>query len=57
MKPCGEVHSQGFIEGVRMKDNVPLLIEFLFGESAPIAYQEASERLLRWSRDYDDWLA
>jgi hypothetical protein len=39
-----------------MKENVPLMIEFLFGESAPTAHRIASERLLLWSQAFDAWL-
>jgi DNA-binding transcriptional MerR regulator len=38
-------------------NHVPLLLTFLFGDSAKVAQQGASERLLRWCRAYEDWLA
>jgi hypothetical protein len=40
-----------------MQENVPLLIEFLFPDSAPTAHRIASERLLLWSQAFDYWLA
>jgi hypothetical protein len=40
-----------------MKENVPLMIEFLFPDSAPTAHRIASERLLLWSQAFDAWLA
>ena len=35
----------------------PLLLQYLFGESAQTALQGASPRLLRWAEAFDDWLA
>ena len=35
----------------------PLLLEYLFGDSAALARQAASPRLLRWCRAFDEWLA
>ena len=37
--------------------DVPVLLQFLFGESAGLALGTASERLLRWCRAMDEWLA
>jgi integrase len=37
--------------------NIPMLLTFLFGDSAKVAQQGASERLMRWCRAFDDWLA
>ena len=39
------------------ESKVPKLIEFLFGETARAGLSAASERLLRWSRAFEDWLA
>ena len=39
------------------EDNIPLLLDFLFGESAVTAQRGASERLLRWVNAFDGWLA
>jgi site-specific recombinase XerD len=37
-------------------NEVPILLQFMFGESAALAQQAASERLLRWCQAMDDWL-
>ena len=39
------------------ENKIPLLLEFLFGEAAQAAQRGASERLRRWGRAFDDWLA
>ena len=38
------------------KNKVPMLLEFLFGESAEIAQRGVSERLMRWAEAFDEWL-
>ena len=38
------------------KNKAPLLLEFLFGESAETAQRGASERLMRWAEAFDEWL-
>ena len=39
------------------EDNqIPYLLQFLFGEAAALAQQSASPRLLRWCQAMDDWL-
>ena len=38
-------------------NEVPFLLQFMFGEAAGLAQQAVSERLLRWSQALDDWLA
>ncbi len=38
------------------KNKVPMLLEFLFGESAEIAQRGASERLMHWVEAFDEWL-
>jgi hypothetical protein len=39
------------------EDNIPLLLDFLFGEAADTAQQGASDRLLRWAEAFDEWIA
>lgn len=39
------------------ENEVPLLLEFLFGEAAGTAQRGASARLLRWAEAFDQWLA
>jgi site-specific recombinase XerD len=39
-----------------MPNPVPLLLTYLFGESAPVAFQGASERLKVWAAAFDAWL-
>ncbi len=34
----------------------PIMLTYLFGEAAEIAQREGSERLLQWSRAFDEWL-
>lgn len=36
---------------------IPLLINFLYGSKVPMGRDEVSERLLRWCQAFDDWLA
>ena len=38
------------------ENEVPILMQFMFGETAALARQTASERLLRWCQAMDDWL-
>ena len=38
-------------------NEIPILLEFMFGENAALARQTASPRLLRWCQAMDDWLA
>jgi hypothetical protein len=40
-----------------MPDQIPLLIQFLFPDSAPTAHRVASDRLLLWSQAFDSWLS
>ncbi len=39
------------------KNKVPLLLEFLFGESAETARRRASPRLRRWGEAFEEWIA
>ena len=39
------------------ENEVPILMQFMFGESAARVRSSASERLLRWCQAMDDWLA
>jgi hypothetical protein len=41
---------------VNEKD-IPILLEFIFGDAAPVAQRGASPRLLRWAEAFDHWLA
>jgi site-specific recombinase XerD len=38
------------------KDQVPMMLQFLFGEAAPLAQQTGSERLMRWAEAFDRWM-
>ena len=38
-------------------NEIPFLLQFMFGEAAGLAQEIASGRLLRWCRAMDDWLA
>jgi site-specific recombinase XerC len=39
------------------ENKTPMMLTFMFGEAAKVAQRGASERLLRWCRAYDEWLA
>jgi hypothetical protein len=39
------------------ENKIPMLLEFLFGESAETARRGASPRLRRWAAAFDEWLA
>ena len=39
------------------ENEVPILLEFMFGEAAGLARLTASDRLLRWCQAMEDWLA
>jgi len=39
------------------ESKTPMMLTFMFGEAAKVAQRGASERLLRWCRAYDEWLA
>jgi integrase len=41
---------------VNDNDQVPMMLQFLFGEAAPLAQQAGSERLSRWARAFDEWM-
>jgi integrase len=42
---------------VCVENEIPFLLQFLFGQAAGLAHRDASERMLRWCRAMDDWLA
>jgi integrase len=35
---------------------IPILLQLMFGEAAPVSLESASERLLTWARAFDEWL-
>ena len=39
------------------KNQVPILLEFLFGQAAQTAQRGASPRLIRWAAAFDEWIA
>ena len=39
------------------ENQIPALLQFMFGEAAELAQRGASARLLRWSEAMDEWLA
>jgi len=40
-----------------VENEIPIMLQFMFGEAAEMAKQGASARLLRWSKAMDEWLA
>ena len=39
------------------ENEIPLMLQFMFGKAAEMAQRGASARLLRWSKAMDEWLA